>query len=181
MRRLRNLPRLLMAALLLLGIAQPALAEVFCVDTTMGLQTALTTAAANAQDDEVRIVQGTYVGNFDYASTQANKLRVLGGYTAGCAGRTLDPVNTLLDGHQTNIVLVLSAPDVAANLLIEGLTLRKGKTTSGAGGGLYATVGTDGAVTVNRNRIENNTASNSGGTFGSALINRIQEISDAKY
>ena len=105
MRRLRNLPRLLWGALMLLGMAKPALAEVVCVDTAVGLQNALTTAASNAQDNEVQIVQGTYVGNFVYASTQANWLRVLGGYTVGCAGRTLDPANTRLDGNQTNRVL----------------------------------------------------------------------------
>ncbi len=127
MRMLRNPPRLLMAALLLLlGIAQPALAEVFCVATAVGFQNALIRAAANGQDDEVRIVQGTYVGNFVYASTEAQALSVLGGYTAGCAGRTLDPVNTILDGNQTGTVLGLSAPDVAAEFLVEGLTLRKG-------------------------------------------------------
>ena len=54
--------------------------------------------------------------------------------------------------------LALSAPDVAAEFLVEGLTLRKGQPTSGNGGGLYARVGNDGAVTVNRNRLENNTA-----------------------
>ena len=156
MRILRNLPRLLAGALLL-GIAQPALAGVFCVNTAASLQTALTTAASNGVDDEVRIVQGTYVGNFVYASTQANGLSVLGGYTAGCASRTLNPVNTILDGNQTNRVLVLSAPDAAADFLVEGLTLRNGKRTAGAGGGLLATVGSDGVVTLNNNQIENNT------------------------
>ncbi|MGB8144368.1 MAG: hypothetical protein WCF05_04200, partial [Chromatiaceae bacterium] len=82
----------------------------------------------------------------------------------GCAGRTLDPANTLLDGNQTNTVLALSAPDVAAEFLVEGLTLRDGQRT-GNGGGLYAKV--LGAVTVNRNRIENNMAgANSDGNGG---------------
>jgi hypothetical protein len=157
------------ALLLLLGIAQPALAGVFCVNTAVGLQNSLTTAASNGVDDEVRIVQGTYVGNFVYASTQANKLSVLGGYTTGCAGRVLDPANTILDGNQVNRVLVLSAPDVAADLLVEGLTLRNGKPTSGGGGGLLAKVGTDGAVAVNRNRIENNTASGYEGGGGASI------------
>jgi hypothetical protein len=39
----------------------------FCVDNTADLQTALSTAAANGADDQVQIVQGTYVGNFVYA------------------------------------------------------------------------------------------------------------------
>ena len=70
---------------------------------------------------------------FTRGETQA--LAVLGGYTVGCAGRTLDPANTILDGNLTNTVLVLSAPDVAAEFLVEGLTLRNGKPTSGDGGG----------------------------------------------
>ena len=139
MRMLRNMPRLLAGALiLLLGSQAPASAAQFCVNSVASLKTALTAAASNGVDDEVRIVQGTYVGNFVYASTQANTLSVLGGYTAGCAGRVLNPVNTILDGNLTNTVLVLSAPNVAAEFLVEGLTLRKGQPASGAGGGLYA-------------------------------------------
>jgi hypothetical protein len=142
--------------LALFGLAAPAGAATFCVNSAATLKTALSTAATNGADDEVHIVQGTYVGNFVYASTQVNKLSVLGGYTAGCASRVLNPVNTILDGNQTNTVLVLSAPDLAAAFLVEGLTLRNGKRTTddGYGGGLYAN--SDGTVMVKRNRIENN-------------------------
>ncbi len=168
MRILGNLPRLVAGALiLLLGIAQPAQAGVFCVNTAVALQNALIGAAANGQDDEIRVVQGTYVGNFVYASTETQALAVLGGYTVGCAGRTLDPANTILDGNQTDRVLALSVPDVAAEFLVEGLTLRNGNRLSGGGGGLYAQVGDGGAVTVNLNHIENNRA---GGDGGGAFI-----------
>jgi hypothetical protein len=118
MRTRHLLPALLVGALALLGIQAPAGAAQFCVDSAASLQTALTTAAGNGADDEVRIVQGTYVGNFVYASTQANNLSVLGGYTAGCAGRVVDLVNTILNADWTNRVLVLSAPDVAAVFLV---------------------------------------------------------------
>ncbi len=122
LRMLPNLPRLLMAALLLLlGIAQPTLAGVFCVNTAVGLQNSLILAAANGQDDEVRIVQGTYVGNFVYASTEAQALSVLGGYETGCSTRMLDPTNTILDGNQTGLVLNLSAGTLAAT--VSGLSL----------------------------------------------------------
>ncbi|NJL50858.1 MAG: hypothetical protein HC909_04215, partial [Blastochloris sp.] len=134
----------------------------FCVDSADALQDALTAAASNGADDEVRIVQGTYVGNFIYASADANAFSVLGGYTVECATRDVDPENTVLDGNQTNMVLALSAPNVAAELLVEGLTLRNGQR-SGNGGGLLATVGDVGVVRVERNRIEGNTASESGG------------------
>ena len=96
------LATLLLGALALLGRQAPANAAQFCVTSAASLQTALTTAASNGADDEVRIVQGTYVGNFVYASTQANNLSVLGGYTVGCAGRVLDPANS--DSRQNKIV-----------------------------------------------------------------------------
>mgnify|MGYP001031669354 CR=1 FL=1 len=52
MRMLHNPPRLLLAALLLLlGIAQPVQAGVFCVNSVASLQTALTTASSNGVDD----------------------------------------------------------------------------------------------------------------------------------
>nr|MBP8290302.1 hypothetical protein [Chromatiaceae bacterium] len=163
MRKLRNPPRLLMAALLL-GIAQPALAEVFCVATAVDLQNALIRVAANGQGDEVRIVQGTYVGNFVYASTEAQALSVLGGYTAGCAGRTLDPVNTILDGNQTGTVLKLSASTVAAEFVVEGLTLRKGTSS-----GLSAVVGPGGEVLVDNNSISGNTSGSPYPSFGGGV------------
>ncbi|WP_295544508.1 hypothetical protein, partial [uncultured Thiohalocapsa sp.] len=53
-------------------------AEVFCVDTATGLQTALSTAAINGEDDEVRIVQGTYFGNFRYVSAEGFDLSIQG-------------------------------------------------------------------------------------------------------
>jgi hypothetical protein len=157
---------LLGSALLLLGLAAPTDAAVFCVDSAGALQDALTAAASNGADDEVRIVQGTYVGNFIYASAEADALSVLGGYTAGCASREVDLENSILDGNRTNMVLALSAPNVAAEFLVEGLTLRNGQR-SGNGGGLIATVGDGGVVRVERNRIEgNNTDSVYGGGGG---------------
>ncbi len=81
MRTRHLLPALLMGALALLGIQAPAGAAQFCVDSAASLQTALTTAAGNGADDEVKIVQVTYVGNFVYASTQANQLSL-----SGCSG-----------------------------------------------------------------------------------------------
>lgn len=86
-------------ALTVLLLAKSTLAEVFCVDSAQAIQTALTTAASNGQDDEIKIVQGTYVGNFVYATaTEAYDLALEGGYTAGCSSQTINPANTILDG-----------------------------------------------------------------------------------
>jgi hypothetical protein len=158
-------------ALSMLGIANTAYAEVFCVDTAEKLQTALTTAASNNQGDEVRIVQGTYVGNFIYATTtEAYDLAVSGGYTPGCASQDLDPANTILDGNQAGTVLVLAAEVPSVHLRVTGLTLRNGKY-AGNGGGLYAAVGDAGTVSIEANTIKDNTASFSrgGGVYVYAL------------
>ncbi len=60
-----------LAALAFITFGAPTQAAVFCVNSAGTLQTALSTAASNGVDDEIRIVQGTYVGNFVYTSTQA--------------------------------------------------------------------------------------------------------------
>ncbi len=186
--KLRNPPRLLMAALLL-GIAQPALAGVFCVDTAWGLQNALSTAAANAQDDEVQIIQGTYVGNFVYASNQANKLSVLGGFTAGCAGRTLDPVNTILDGNFAGRVLSLSTLNLKSTFVMQGMTIRHGSTgMNHNGGGIYAV--NNGSISMSDNYIVGNKATtwyedSGGGVYleseNTIIVNSLIESNEASY
>ena len=82
-------------------------ADTFCVSDAPGLQTALTTASGNGEDDTIQIVQGTYVGSFIYASTEAFSLTVEGGYTSDCTLRIPDPSNTVLDANGTGSVLLL--------------------------------------------------------------------------
>jgi hypothetical protein len=113
-----------------------AQAATFCVSDAAGLQAALTQAASNGEDDIIKIQQGTYVGNFVYASYEANALAIEGGYTAGCASRTFDPANSVLDGNKTGNVLVIST-DKATPAEIEGLTFQNGVASNGKGGGLY--------------------------------------------
>ncbi|MBK8638772.1 MAG: hypothetical protein IPN92_10985 [Chromatiaceae bacterium] len=145
-----------------------ASATVFCVNSAVTLQNELLGAAANGQDDEIRIVQGVYSGNFVYSSGEAKAIALLGGYTEGCASRALDPTNTILDGQGTGRVLALLAPDVAAEFTLEGLTLMNGKATAASvdnGGGLLANAGTEGLVTVRQSQILNNTGADGGGAY----------------
>ena len=51
---------------LVLGIANNAIAQNFCVDTAEELSNALAIAADNDQADVVQIEQGYYIGNFVY-------------------------------------------------------------------------------------------------------------------
>jgi len=139
-----------------------AFGATFCVDDEAELQAALTTAASNGEDDIVRIVQGTYLGNFLYASTEGNSLTVEGGYTEGCASREIDPVNTILDGAKTDMVLALVSQG-AADFSVEGLTFQNGDaSTVDDGGGLYAKT-ENGNVTLTNNTFSNNSAVLSGG------------------
>ena len=97
-------------------------AETFCVSDATGLQTALTTASGNGEDDTVQIEQGTYVGSFIYASTEAFNLTVEGGYTSSCSSRVVDPVNTVLDANNSGVVLALSASGIVADFVVDGVT-----------------------------------------------------------
>ena len=140
--------------------AGPAISADFCVSNAAGLQAALTTAGGNGQDDTIRIVQGTYTGNFIYSSiTEAYDLAIEGGYTASCASRVVDPAKTVLDGNNTNTVLSFST-DQAVDLSVDGLTLQNGDATSsgtGGGGGLYINYSGDrGAISISNTIISDN-------------------------
>ena len=75
-----------------------------------------TEAQSNGHDDLIRIVQGTYNGNFIYASTEAYSVTVEGGYTADCASRVVNPENTVLDAGGSGPVFALSTPEVDSRL-----------------------------------------------------------------
>jgi hypothetical protein len=137
----------------------------FCVDNAPDLKTALSTAQSNGESDVIRVVQGNYNGNFSYNSSQGYSITLLGGYTAGCAGRVVDPANSLLDGGGTGRVLSLSN-NGGGDFLVDGFTLQNGQY-SGDGGGVYAESssdsGTAGDVTFTNNIFRMNTSEQGGG------------------
>ena len=148
----------LLSSVLLATMARGA---TFCVSDEAELQSALTTAAGNGEDDAIQIVQGTYEGNFVYASLEARNLTVKGGYTADCSTREIDPANTILDGKGLDTVLALASED-KANFSVDGLTLQNGSAgTALHGGGLYAK--TQGDVDLHGNTFTGNSAESSGG------------------
>ena len=145
--------------LLSIGIlfAHPSVAAVFCVSSAPELQEKLTEAASNGQDDEVQIVQGTYIGNFVYyTSTEAYNLSLSGGYSNDCITQFLDPSNTIFDGDLKNTVLSLSAVNLEVEIIIKGITIQNGLRLSGNGGGLSTIVGDGGQVYLERNVIKDN-------------------------
>ena len=142
-----------------------ASAATFCVSDATGLQNALTTASANGEDDLVQIQQGTYVGNFVYASAEACGVTIEGGYTSGCASREVDPANTVLDGDALRTVLALSCPEQAVGFAVDGVTLQNGNASQIRGGGLFANA-TNGEITLTNNTISGNSSDFGGGGGG---------------
>ena len=67
-----------------------------CVSNATEIQTALTNATSNGRADIIKIEQGTYNGNFIYASTEPYGVTIEGGYISDCASRVIDPTNTTL-------------------------------------------------------------------------------------
>jgi len=144
---------------------------VHCVSNAAELQTELTAAQTNGDDDVIQVEQGTYSGNFTFDSSEGKNISILGGYTSGCAGRVQDPTNTILDGGGGTNGKVLEIKNTdGGNITVEGLTLQNGYATYGSssptyyyvGSGLYAHAesasGQAGSITINDNIIKDNVA-----------------------
>ncbi len=148
----------LVIGIFLMVNANLASAADICVGTAEELNIALATAASNGQDDVIKIVQETYNGNFIYASTEAFGVTIEGGYISGCASRVVDATNTVLDAQGNGTVLVLSAPEVSVNFMVDGITIQNGNFTGGTTSGVY--INSDGGRVEFSNNILNNS------TFG---------------
>jgi parallel beta-helix repeat protein len=150
------------------GLTHVTHAATFCVSTAPELQTALTTAAFNGEDDDIQVVQGTYVGNFVFVTAESFYLTVEGGYTAGCASRAVDPANTTLDGNSSGLVLALIGNNLV-DFVVDGLTVINGSNTTNNGGGLY--ISTDsGEVTLSNSIVSGNSTTGGNRYGGGAYI-----------
>ncbi|MFK7958671.1 MAG: choice-of-anchor Q domain-containing protein [Lysobacterales bacterium] len=125
-----------------------AQAEVFCVNTSNGLQNALNSAASNTESDEIRIMFGEYnvpvspVSGFRFVSSQAGNLAISGGWGPpspfggpNCQSRKYDPTITTLNGNFQIQGLVIQPGAVTGDILIENMTVAQGRS-GGSGGGI---------------------------------------------
>ncbi len=138
----------------------------FCVKTSIEIQNALTEAASNGEDDVIRIVRGTYAGNFIFDSSEGKNLTLLGGFSSTCANRILDPANTILDGNSIGRVLFLNNTS-GGDIYVEGLKIRKGLTLD-KGGGIYAVSQSwdmAGNITITDNIVLDNEAAMGSGIY----------------
>ena len=158
----------LLAALLVLF--DRAQAAVFCIDTTDALQSALNVAATNDEDDTIQVVQGTYLtpgSQFLYLSQEKFSIILLGGFTTGCQSRVLDPTNTILDGQNTNRVIMIDRAAGSGDIVFQGFTVRNGNASGGwqGGGGLCfgGAAKSTGNYTIDHNIFSGNSTSAYGG------------------
>jgi parallel beta-helix repeat protein len=145
------------------GMTHATYAATFCASSVSELQTALTTATSNNEDDKIKIVQGTYEGKFQFISAEQFNLTIEGGYTAGCASRVVDAENTVIDGDSSGNVLLLVGGNNVVDFVIDGLMVINGNaTTTPKGGGLHIKTN-GGEVTLSNNIISDNSANDAGG------------------
>lgn len=128
----RSIAAILLGLLLMLWGPPSAAAVDFCVNSVSGLRSALqqfkTAVGGTNYDITIGLVQGTYsVGNtlglFDTQGSNID-LRLLGGYTAGCNNRVVDPRNTILDGGNAAGSWLSLSTHADSVLLIEGVTFQ---------------------------------------------------------
>lgn len=127
-------------AFVLTMLASTVGAATFCVSTSDQLRDALASAAVNNEDDVVRVVQGTYTGDFIYSSSLEHGLEMLGGYRSGCASRVVNPDNTTIVGSGTDSVMRFVAPNAPSTFTLEGFTISGGLAAVyplNNGGGLF--------------------------------------------
>jgi trimeric autotransporter adhesin len=128
---LRGLRVLLVLALFLPGAGRAA---TLCVDSVSGLVQALDLfdTVANNTTLTVKLVQGTYavgdsLGGLRDSQGRSVSLQLLGGYAVGtdCAGRTLNPGNTVIDGLNASGSALHFTGHGKASFLVEGITFTR--------------------------------------------------------
>jgi hypothetical protein len=124
----------------------PVAAENFCVTTAAQLQSALTSAQDNGENDTIRVRTGTYdapVGGFLYqaAAGEHFDLDLSGGWHAlaqfPCALHDDVPWATALDGNGTTRVMRLKLDANAGNVRVARFLFMHGNDAGFSAGGLY--------------------------------------------
>jgi len=159
-----------------------------CVDSASALQSALTTAAGNNEDDTIMVVQGTYTrtGGFSlYSGETLQNITLLGGYTSGCGDRDIDPALTILDSNNSGSVLDIYHPR-GGDIIVEGFTLQNGSSSSSGGGiraYIYSSSSTSGDIEIIQNVITGNSAASTyqgGGIWASSKSDSSSPAGDIK-
>lgn len=151
-------------------LAMPARAAVvWCVDTPIALQDALTIARANGDDDYINLVAGSYnlPAGLVFDSQESHNLVLLGGFDAGCNGPGGE---TWLNGQGAVRPLTIQIDN--GRLLIHRITFFNGFAGT-SGGGLSAVTQTGNLSILLSRFIVNASSSGAGGAYLASASGRI--------
>ena len=128
--------RRLFAFVALAAAADTAAAASFCITNVSQLQTALTTAASNGEDDTIYIRNGTYLLtaelNYYAASDETHRLAIFGGIGSNCQSYDTSGY-TALDGQNARRILTINA---YGEVDIGRITFQNGNPSQYFGGAL---------------------------------------------
>jgi hypothetical protein len=127
-----------------------------CASTPAQLDAALTTAASNGVDDDIRVVVGSYLLTaglvYDAVTSETNKLSVSGGWAAGCLIHA-ESGETTLDGQDLVRPLLVYT---FGPTTVRRLNFVRGKHSDSAGGGLAIGSTNAADLTIESNAFVNN-------------------------
>lgn len=146
-----------LAPLLLLAGASSHAGE-FCVSDGAQLQVAFVLGQNQGQPYTIKMVQGTY--NLSGATTASFSAptTLLGGYSANCASRVVNPDNTVIDlgGGASALSMTQHVGSPRAALSLDGLTISNGSSIDLTAGKYNTYVANDpGDVTITRSHFRN--------------------------
>ena len=146
-------------------------AAMFCVNSVDTLQSALTTAGANSESDDIRLQSGTYSVEtlLYYAPIDTATTTVSGGWDSACSSQSPDNQASVLDGGGNQQVIEFNAAAVAGDLQLQNLTLRNGFSTEYGG---CITANTAGSIALDHVLIQQCLAGSGGHGAGGGLYVR---------
>ena len=145
------------AFILLIGRAADA--QIYTVGphgTYCNIQGAVNAAIGNPGTNEIHVEQGSYTENIRILSMNSGSLTITGGWNDSFTARDTDNTLTTIDGNAAGRVIDIQ---ISGGLLtIEGFTIENGGNNT-YGSGLNIETQNAAQVTINNNRIQNNTSS----------------------
>jgi hypothetical protein len=154
-----------------------------CVSHASILKNCLAEAGADGKHNIIKVVQGTYLGNFIYNGVEDFDLNLKGGYDPGCSTFSYNPELTILNGDIIGgdnigdgvvLDLITLNPGGTGNITVEGFHVKNGYNGVDDGG-CIRTYTDQGNTIISGNVISNCTSIKGGGlgietVTGNALI-----------
>ena len=161
------------AFILLIGRAADA--QIYTVGphgTYCNIQGAVNAAIGNPGTNEIHVEQGSYTENIRILSMNSGSLTITGGWNDSFTARDTDNTLTTIDGNAAGRVIDIQ---ISGGLLtIEGFTIENGGNNT-YGSGLNIETQNAAQVTINNNRIQNNTSSGQYTIVGGGIYAYVQD------